>query len=346
MSAPGGGADLTIDLHTHILPHGWPDLEQLYGCPGWLHLEKEGPDSARLMRGNACFRQIDARCWEAERRLADCDASGVHVQVLSTVPVMFSYWAPAEHALDLSRRLNDHIAEVVARHPRRFVGLGTLPLQDPDRAIGELQRCMGDLHLAGVEIGTHVNGDNLDSPGVFAVLEAARDLDAAVFVHPWDMLGRERMERYMLPWLVGMPTETALAICSIILGGVLDRLPGLRIAFAHGGGAFPAIAGRVEQAYGSRPDLVAVDASQPPSHYLDRIWVDSLVHDDGALRRLLDLFGPERVMLGSDYPFPLGEDPPGSVLAAMTGVDAAVRSQVRGRNALAFLGLDRSRFVT
>ncbi len=337
-------ASLTIDLHTHILPHGWPDLEELYGCPGWLSLEKTGSDSARLMRGGACFRTIDSRCWDPARRLADCDDTGVNVQVLSTVPVMFSYWAEARHAHDLARRLNDHIAGVVATNPRRFVGLGTLPLQDTDRSIAELQRCMGDLGLAGVEIGTHVNGANLDDPDIFPVLEAARDLGAAVFVHPWDMLGRERMNDYMLPWLVGMPMETALAICSLILGGVLDRLPGLRIAFAHGGGAFSSILGRVDQAYASRPDLVAVKAKESPRHYLDRFYVDSLVHDAASLRHLLDLFGSERVLLGSDYPFPLGEAPPGKVLDELTDLGKDLHARVRGDNALAFLGLPASRF--
>ena len=338
------GGVLTVDLHTHILPDGWPDLEELYGCPGWLSLKKTGSENAHLMRGGTCFRTLDARCWDPARRLADCDATGVDVQVLSTVPVMFSYWAQARHAHDLARRLNDHIAGVVDTSPGRFVGLGTLPLQDTDRSIAELKRCMGDLGLAGVEIGTHVNGANLDSPDLFPVLEAARDLEAAVFVHPWDMLGRERMNDYMLPWLVGMPTETALAICSLILGGVLDRLPGLRIAFAHGGGAFPGILGRVEQAYGSRPDLVAVKAEKSPRHYLDRLYVDSLVHDAASLRRLLDLFGNERVLLGSDYPFPLGETPPGKVLDELADLGDDIHARVRGKNALAFLGLDPRRF--
>jgi aminocarboxymuconate-semialdehyde decarboxylase len=337
---------MTIDLHTHILPHGWPDLEQRYGGSGWLRLVEEGADKARLMSGDSCFRHIDSRCWDPERRLADCDAAGVKVQVLSTVPVMFSYWAPPAHALDLSICLNDHLAGVVAENPQRFVGLGTLPMQDPDRSILELERCMKELGLAGVEIGTHVNGENLDSPGVVAVLEAAQDLGAAVFVHPWDMLARQRMERYMLPWLVGMPTETALAICSLILGGVLDRLPRLRIAFAHGGGSFPAIAGRIEQAYGSRPDLVAVNSEFPPSHYLDRIWVDSLVHEEKSLHRLLDMFGTNRVMLGSDYPFPLGEHPPGALVSGMSDLGAADRKRLLGGNALEFLGLDESRFAT
>ncbi len=337
-------ATLTIDLHTHILPDGWPDLEEIYGCPGWLSLEKTGADSAHLMRGGECFRTIDARCWDPVRRLADCDETGVNVQVLSTVPVMFSYWAEARHAHDLARRLNDHISGVVATSPGRFVGLGTLPLQDTDRSITELKRCMGDLGLAGVEIGTHVNGANLDSPDIFPVLEAACDLEAAVFVHPWDMLGRERMNDYMLPWLVGMPAETALAICSLILGGVLDRLPGLRIAFAHGGGAFPGILGRVDQAYGSCPDLVAVKAEKSPRHYLDRFYVDSLVHDAASLRLLLDLFGSERILLGSDYPFPLGEARPGKVLDELTDLGDDIHARVRGENALAFLGLPASRF--
>jgi len=344
VAVPRSGAALTIDLHTHILPAGWPDLEQLYGCPGWLRLEKTGADGARLMRGDECFRAIDARCWDPARRLADCDAAGVTVQVLSTVPVMFSYWAEAAHAHDLARRLNDHIAGVVAANPARFVGLGTLPLQDTDRSLAELQRCMGELGLSGVEIGTHVNEANLDSPEIFPVLAAARDLGAAVFVHPWDMLGRERMRAYMLPWLVGMPAETALAICALILGGVLDRLPGLRIAFAHGGGAFPAILGRVDQAYGSRPDLVAVKAERSPRHYLDRLYVDSLVHDGGSLRRLVEIFGSERVLLGSDYPFPLGETPPGKILDQMTDLGEDVHARLRGGNALAFLGLAAARF--
>ncbi len=345
MSANGGAPSLTIDLHTHILPESWPDLESLYGSTGWLSLERTGDSTAQLMQGSRCFRQVDERCWDPQRRLADCDAAGVSAQVLSTVPVMFSYWADPAHAHDLSRRLNDHLAGVVADRPDRFVGLGTVPLQDADRAIRELRRCRDDLGLAGIEIGTHVNGANLDDPSIFPVLEAAQDLNAAVFVHPWDMLGRERMQRYMLPWLVGMPAETALAICSLILGGVLDRLPRLRIAFAHGGGSFPGTLGRIEQAYGSRPDLVAVHAEHPPSHYLGRIHVDSLVHDPASLLRLLELFGDSQVMLGSDYPFPLGEDPPGLNLLRLAALDEATRSRVRSDNALTFLGLSRERFL-
>ena len=178
----------------------------------------------------------------------------------------------------------------------------------------ELERCVRDLGLSGVEIGSNVNGANLDSPELFPVFEAAASLGAAVFVHPWEMAGRDRMTRYWLPWLVGMPAEVSLAICSLIFGGVLERLPALRIAFAHGGGAFPATIGRIVRGFEARPDLCAVSNDVSPREYLRRIYVDSLVHDPLMLRYLVDLMGPDRIALGSDYPFPLGEPRPGELI--------------------------------
>ena len=169
--------------------------------------------------------------------------------------------------------------------------------------------------MPGIQIGSHVNGCNLDEPALFPIFEAAQALDAAVFVHPWEMLGRDRMKKYWLPWLVGMPAETALAICSVIFGGVLERLPDLRIAFAHGGGAFAFTLGRIEHGFKVRPDLCATDASTPPRDLLHRLYVDSLVHDARALHYLVDLMGADRVALGSDYPFPLGEAEPGKLIA-------------------------------
>src|SRR5262249_32628633 len=224
--------------------------------------------------------------------------------------VMFSYWAQPDPADDLARYLNDHIAGVVAERPARFAGLGTLPMQSPERAIRELERCVRELGLSGVQIGSNVNGANLDTPELFPVLEAAASLGAAVFVHPWEMAGRDRMPRYWLPWLVGMPAETSLAICSMIFGGVLERLPNLRIGFAHGGGAFPATIGRIAHGFEARPDLCAVVNDVSPRAYLKRIYLDSLVHDPLMLRHLVDLMGADRLALGSDYPFPLGEAKP------------------------------------
>ena len=329
---------LKIDLHTHILPPSWPDLQRRYGYGGFVQLEDHGPGCAKMTIDGRHFRDIEANCWDPACRLEHCDRHGVGVQVLSTVPVMFSYWARPEHTHDLARLLNDHLADVVRRHPDRFIALGTLPMQAPDLAIAELERCVRDLGFPGVQIGTNVNGANLDDPSLFPIFQAAERLGACLFVHPWEVLGRERMPKYWLPWLVGMPAETALAICSVIFGGVLERLPRLRIAFAHGGGAFAGTFGRIEAGFRCRPDLVAVDNPRGPRDYLGRFYLDSLVHDAETLRGLIRLVGAERVALGTDYPFPLGEQEPGRLIESLPELSATARERLLGGTAREFLG--------
>lgn len=296
-----------------------------------------------MMIDDRFFREIEDNCWSPQRRLADCDRDGVTLQVLSTVPVMFSYWAQPADAHDLARLLNDHLAGVVARHPGRFAGLGTLPLQAPELAVRELERCVNELGLAGVQIGSHVNAWNLDEPALFPVFEAAAALGAAVFVHPWEMMGRDDMPKYWLPWLVGMPAETMRALCSVVMGGVLERLPQLRIAFAHGGGSLAATWGRVVHGHAVRPDLCAQQNPRSPADYLGRFYVDSLTHDADTLRQLIKMLGAERVALGSDYPFPLGEAVPGALIESMTDLDAATRRRLLMGTAAEFLALDPAR---
>jgi len=329
---------MKIDLHTHILPERRLDLRERYGDHRFPHVEHYAPCCAKIFIEGEGPRELRENVWSPARRIADCDATGVTLQVLSTVPVMFSYWAKPTDAHDLAKRLNDHIAGVVAEHPRRFAGLGTLPMQAPALAVEELQRCVRELRLPGVQIGTHVNDWNLSDPALFPIFEAAAELGAAVFVHPWEMMGKERMPQYWLPWLVGMPAETSLAICSIIFGGVLERLPALRIGFAHGGGAFPGSIGRVQHGFDVRPDLCAVDTRLAPRDYLGRFYVDSLVHDPDALRYLIKLIGAERIALGSDYPFPLGEARPGAMIQSMDDLASDVKDRLLFKTALEFLG--------
>ena len=236
-------AMLKIDIHTHIIPADLPDLKKKYGYNGFISLDHHKPCCARMLIDGKFFREIQDNCWDPEVRLKDCKKHNINVQVLSTIPVMFSYWAKPTDALDLSMFLNDHIAGIVQTYPDRFVGLGTVPLQDPQLAIKEMERCM-KIGLRGIQIGSHVNDWNLEAPELFPVFEAAQEIGASIFVHPWDMMGKEKMPKYWLPWLVGMPAETSLAICSMIFGGVFERLPKLKVAFAHGGGSFPATIGR------------------------------------------------------------------------------------------------------
>ena len=298
---------------------------------------------ARMMKDDHFFREVESNLWDPGERMSECEKHGVDVQVLSTVPIMFSYWAKADDALDISKLLNDHIAAIIAEFPKRFIGLGTIPLQNEGLAIRELERCTNELDLAGVQIGSNVNQLNLDADALFSVFEAAQDLNAAIFVHPWDMMGESEMKKYWLPWLVGMPAETSRAICSLIFGGVFERLPNLRVAFAHGGGSFPATVGRIQHGFDVRPDLCAVDNNVAPQNYLEKFWVDSLVHDTDTLGYLIKKIGINKIALGTDYPFPLGDLEPGKLIESSNYSDE-MKDKMLSRNALDWLGLNHENF--
>lgn len=333
----------TVDIHTHILPENIPNFKSRFGYGGFIHLDHHKNCCARMMMDDKFFREVEDNCWSAEARMKECKHLNVDVQVLSTVPVMFSYWAKAKDCLEVSQFLNDHIAGIVQDYPKRFIGLGTLPMQDPKLAIQELERCK-KIGLKGIEIGSHINDWNLNDPNVFPVFEAASDLEMSVFVHPWDMMGKQKMEKYWLPWLVGMPAETSLAICSMIFGGVFERLPNLKVAFAHGGGSFPATIGRIEHGFNVRPDLCAVDNDINPRQYLGKFYLDSLVHDPKMLEYIVDLMGEDKVALGTDYPFPLGELEPGKLINESKFSDG-IKSKLLANNAFDWLGLKKEDFL-
>jgi aminocarboxymuconate-semialdehyde decarboxylase len=335
---------LTVDIHTHILPRHLPRWAERFGYGGFVELAHEKPGCARMMIDGRLFREIHENCWNPARRIEEADAAGVRVQVLSTVPVMFGYWAKPEHGYEVARFLNDDVAETVRAHPKRFVGLGTLPMQAPELSVRELDRCVRELGLRGVQIGSNVNDLNLNAESLFPVFRRAEEIGAAVFVHPWNVLGKTELEPYWMQWLVGMPAETTRAIVSLIFGGVLERLPRLRVAFAHGGGSFPATIGRIEQGFRCRPDLCAIHNPVNPREYLRRITVDALVHDPRALQYLIDQMGSDRIALGTDYPFPLGETQPGALIRFLK-LPRPVEEDLFFRTACTWLGVAPEQFA-
>lgn len=297
---------LKIDMHSHILPAKLPRFADKFGYGDFIYLEQRPDGRADMIKGKEYFRTIKSNCWDAEERMAEYETHSTQVQVVCTIPVMFSYWAKPADCLELSMFLNDHIAELVAQHPKRYIGLGTVPMQDADTAIKELQR-IKELGMPGIQIGSNINDLNLSEEQFFPIFKACQDLDLAIMIHPWNMMGMESMRKYWLPWLVGMPAETSRAACSLIFGGVLERLPDLRVCFSHAGGSFFGTIGRIEHGYNCRPDLVAIDNPINPREYIGKFWVDCITHDAKALQFILDHQGSKRVCLGSDYPFPLGD---------------------------------------
>lgn len=328
-----GGGDLVVDLHAHVLGADLPDMTAATGDPRWPRLvtDTDGPERGEVWRGDERFRIVRRSLWDTASRLTEMDDLGTTVQVVSPIPVALTYWAEGGDALRFARAQNDHIAEQVAASDGRLMGLGTVPLQQPDLAVAELRRMVTELGLAGAEIGTVVGGAELDHPDLRPFFRAAAELDAPLFVHPIDGSGVLRCSDPLVDFAVGMHTDTTLAATALVYGGVLDDVPGLRVCLAHGGGAFPWTHPRLR--WRSPVDDGALDA------LVARLWADCLVFDPEPFGVLVARYGADHLVFGTDHPF-VAHDAHGPLDAAAAAglLTGAQRDAVRGANALAFLG--------
>jgi len=302
-------------------------------------LRDDGDGTGFMMAGDAEYRPVQAPLWDPHARLAQMDETGVDIQVVSATPILFAYAGDQARSSAWATMINDLALDMCSADPTRLRPLCQVPLQDVDAACTEVSRAVACGHV-GVHIGNHVTGRNLDDAELIRFLHHCADEGVAVLVHPWDTMAGERMPKYMLQWLVGMPAETHLAILSLILSGGFERLPeSLKICFAHGGGNFVSQIGRVDNAW-HRRDIVRADCPNPPSSYANRFSVDSAVFSDDALRHLVAVMGEDRVMMGSDYPFPLGEIEPGTVVDEATHLSDVTKDALLFENANRFFGLD------
>ncbi len=328
----------TIDTHTHIIPKKIPNFSKQFGYGNIIHLEHQEDGKAWMMQGDKKFRLIEPNCWDVDLRLQEMGQHQIDVQVICTIPVMFNYQIKAEDGLIVSQFLNDDIYQTLLQHPKKFIGLGTLPMQNVSMAVKELERIMS-LGFNGVQIGSNVNQINLSDKQFDPFWKVAEDLKAAILIHPWDMFGQEHITQYWLPWLVGMPAEISRAIAHMIFGGVFERFPNLKVCFAHGGGSFLPTISRLEHGFNCRPDLVALDNPINPKNYLGKFWVDSHVNDHKMLQYIIDLIGADKVMQGSDYPFPLGESVPGDLIRTAP-FTKEIKEKLMSTAAISWLGLE------
>ncbi|MGJ9458710.1 amidohydrolase family protein [Oceanobacillus sp. CF4.6] len=334
---------LKVDFHTHIISEEFLNLAEKYGDDRFPVLEKTCDCGAKIMIKGNKFRDLTSNAWAVEERIKEMDKEGIDIQVLSPIPVTLSYWAEPEHGLEMAQFQNDFIASITKEHPKRFIGLGTVPLQDIDLAITEMERAVNELGLKGLQIGSNVNGKNLDDESLDRFFQAANELGVPLFVHPWATLGGARMPRHNFMYMVGMPSETALAAGSIIMSGMLDKYPNLKICFAHGGGSLPYLLPRMDKGWYVWPQIRKTE--KPPSHYAKLLYFDSLVYDENNLQFMIDRFGVDQIIAGSDYPFLLRETPSGKVVDKLTTLNEEEKAKIHGFNALDFLNLNKEQYT-
>jgi len=329
---------MTFDVHAHCIPPAFR---------AWL--ERSGPDhgtelleTARgtCVRFNGAFTSGPMRdsLGDLTQRISDMDRMGLEVQLLAGWIDLTGYDLAGREGLSYARAHNDCLAEEAAREPSRLRPVATIPLQDPAAAAKELERAMSELGMVGAQIATTVGPEWLDTAGLDEVWEAAEALGAFVILHPMAPLSGVALDRYFMDNSVGRPAETTIALAGLMYSGVFDRFPGLEVCAVHGGGFVPFQIGRLDRGYQAKPDLAARQAKRLPSEYLRLLYVDTVVHDPRVLRFLIDTMGADRVLVGTDYPFEMGDDDPVALVDAVPGIEPSQREAILTGNARRLFG--------
>ncbi|MDP3878728.1 MAG: amidohydrolase family protein [Dehalococcoidales bacterium] len=329
---------MKIDLHAHLIPRDCLDMTDKNGRKFGLTLGRDASGREVLASAGRPSSTTVAEMCDPEYRIQDMDKIGLDMQVISVAPTNIFYDFDAEEGLGFARRYNDGIAEVVRDYPDRFLGMATLPMQAVDKAVLEMERSVRELGLKAVEIISNINGKNLDEPEFWPFYEKAQEMGVLIYVHPMRVAGADRMKKYWLANLVGNPLDTTIAVASIIFGGILEKFPRLKFLFSHAGGYAPFIRGRWEHGYQYIDECRSIP--RPPGEYFKQIYFDTIIHFGPALAYLVDTVGADKVVLGSDYPFAMGDPDPVATVRNAPGIPAADKELILERTSAALLGLD------
>jgi len=336
-----GNKHFTVDVHCHVHVLEADAMLEDPSVADQAKLYKEASALTGEINRNQ-HQSILPKLTDPDVRIADMDACGIDVQALSPSPFHYNYVYPAEFARETSKVVNDRIAEIVAGNPDRFVGLCTAPLQDVDMAVAELDRCVKEHGMRGVEISTNVRGQDLTRAGLEKFFARVEELDVMIFMHPIGTSFKERMTDHYFRNTIGHPLESALAVGHLVFDGYLEKFPGIKICIAHGGGYVPTYSGRFDHPYHLRDDCRQV-ISRPPSEYVKKLYFDTVVFTDHQLRYLVDTWGADRIVMGTDYPYDMAEPDPVGFVDGTSGLSEQQKATVMGGNAAQLLKIDVSR---
>ena len=332
------GRYFVVDIHCHLLTE---KAEQMFREAGAVdNRPREVFANARTRDVNReQGRRTRVQFTSIEKRLADMDQMGIDVQAITPAPNQTYYDTPPDFGIATARVINDNIAEVCAKHPDRFAGLGTVPFQAPDLAVTELERLHKSLGLRGIEIATNVAGADLSEDRFRPIFAKAEELNLTLFMHPTGFTEARRFGDHYFTNVIGNPLDTTVAVHHLIFGGVLEQCPKLKLVLSHGGGYLPAYSGRIDHAASARADCCE-QIREMPTTYLKRLYFDTLVYTHPQLEYLVRQYGVDHVLMGTDYPADMGEVDPLGFIGSAPGLNDAERRAILGENAARLLGLE------